>query len=425
MRILQFFFMAAGAVLLFGCTNKAQQEARKWRVTLDGNDKRPYGTWLAAKSLPYYFPHARVEALSPGFRYSSIDDSMKYHSDGRSLLVLQGLDFYISDREWESLKSFILAGNEVVIFCSHLDSKIEDELNCYKVHQNMEELPANIYKSMDAANDSLIIAGVPGKMFGYRGRSLKGNFSIKKEIFVDRVSDSASTDNYITGKRISKEIFGYVDRDGKEPDFVRFTYGKGHLTLHAAPLVLSNYFLLQPGNETYLAAIWKTFPDNITHVYQNDYYKRTTGQASIDALMRFPPARAGIYMALFILLIYLLFESKRKQRIIPIIPPVKNESVSFVETVGRLYYNKGDHTNLAEKMVQQFLDWVRMHYYLNTNLLNDQFIHQLTIRSGQPEPAVRGLMDMVHEIKTGYAKPDDAYLYQLYHTIQNFYKTNA
>jgi hypothetical protein len=139
-------------------------------------------------------------------------------------------------------------------------------------------------------------------------------------------------------------------------------------------------------------------------------------------LWRFPSTRYALLLALLAMITYVLFEGKRKQRIIPVIPPLKNDSVSFVETVGRLYFNKGNHTNLSEKMVQQFLEWVRTHYFLNTNLLNEQFINQLIIKSGQPEAKVRMLMDMIHEIKMGTAPTDDAYLYQLYTTIQQFYK---
>jgi hypothetical protein len=418
-------------LLLYGCAdNSAQREAKKWKVTLEPNDKRPYGTYIAAQSIKYFFPQARVETVSPGFRYTDIDSSMTYNASGRSLLILQGLDFYVSGKEWDALKSFILTGNEVIILCSHLDSKIEDELGCYKVHQDMEELPANIYNATEGNKDALIIAGSPGRSYGYQGRSLKGYFSVQKEHFIDRTEDSSDKpkdewNDFINRNSKGSDILGYINKDYKEPDFVRFQIGKGHLYIHAAPLVLSNYFLLQPGNEDYLAALWRTFPGDISHVYQNDYYKRTTGQAGLDILMRFPATRIALYMALFILIIYLLFESKRKQRIIPVIPPVKNESVSFVETVGRLYYNKGDHTNLAEKMMQQFLEWVRMHYYLNTNMLDEQFIQQLTVRSGQPEPHVRSLVEMIGEIKTGAAATDDAYLYQLYHNIHRFYKNHV
>jgi hypothetical protein len=59
---------------------------------------------------------------------------------------------------------------------------------------------------------------------------------------------------------------------------------------------------------------------------------------------------------------------------------------------------------------------------MNTNLINETFISQLTLKSGQPDATVRGLMEMIHEVRIGKLKTDDAYLYQLYNTIQQFYK---
>src|SRR4051812_47496398 len=93
---------------LAGCKgDKLQQEIVKWRVTLDKEDKRPYGTYLAYQSLKYYFPGATVAPLSRGFRYSSMDNKMKSNNSGHTLMVLEGLDFYVSENEWEELKSFM------------------------------------------------------------------------------------------------------------------------------------------------------------------------------------------------------------------------------------------------------------------------------------------------------------------------------
>ncbi len=343
-----------------------------------------------------------------------MDYKMKYNYPGHSLLILEGLDFYVSDEEWKDLKHFISNGNEVVLFCSQLDSKIEQELYCYKQGKGGEDRAFYRFAPDHDNKNILSISGVPAKQFGYEGHSLKGYFSFPH--------DSADTETDTTATTIFPpypDTIGYVN---DQPDFVRYELGKGHLTLHAAPLVLSNYFLLQDGNEQYLNALWQTLPPNITRIYWNDYYKRSGTASGLDVLLRYPATRWALTIAIIILLLYILFEGKRKQRIIPVIAPLKNDSVSFVETVGRLYYNKGNHTNLAEKMAQQFLEWVRTHYFLNTNLINETFIHQLTVKSGQHEATVRGLMEMIEEIKPGKVKTDDAYLYQLYNTIQKFYK---
>jgi hypothetical protein len=112
------------------------------------------------------------------------------------------------------------------------------------------------------------------------------------------------------------------------------------------------------------------------------------------------------------------------QRIVPVIPPVQNASVSFVETVGQLYFNKGAHANLAEKMVQHFLEWVRTHYYLDTAQLNDIFIKQLAAKSGKPEGEIGRLVNQIHEIRLGTVEVTPEYLYELYRSIQSFYKTS-
>lgn len=394
--------------MLSGCfKDKQLEELRKWKVTLDREDKKAYGSYLAYKSLQYFFPDAVIHPLSSGFKYTNMSDEMMYNTRGRSLLILQGINFYLSEPEWKNLKEFVSNGNEVVIFCSRLDSKIEQELGCEKELYGEES--TDFYAFTTDHNNKNILH-IPGeqKKYGYIGRSLKGFFSINNNIDSNSAWSPADT-------------LGYVYDN---PDLIRYKSGGGHITLHAAPLVLSNYFLLQPDNEQYLSALWQTLPANIDHIYWSNYYTRSSEASGFDILWRYPATKLALLLGIFALLAYILFEGKRKQRVIPIIAPIKNDSVSFVETVGRLYYNKGDHTNLAEKMVQQFLEWVRMHYLLNTNLLNEHFITQLAIKSGQAEATVRELVYRIHEIRLREAKIDDTYLYQFYNIIQQFYKNH-
>jgi hypothetical protein len=409
-------------VTITGCSPiESQQDPGKWRITLDKNDKGPYGAYLAYESLKYYFPDAKVELLSRSFRYTSMSDDMKYNYSARSLLILEGMSFHLSAIEWKELKQFIKNGNEVILFCSTLDDKIQDELNCYKISGGEDQ---NVYYGSIVDfdyKDVLALNSDTNKKYGYEGRSLDGHFVPKTNSgIIDSAQQNYQSDTD-EDQTMVPDTLGYAYHT---PDFVRYSIGEGHLTLHAAPLVLSNYFLLQPGNEHYLTGIWQTLPQNINRVYWNGYYYRSIDLTSFGILWRYPAARWALLLGIVLLLLYILFEGKRKQRIIPVIPPLKNDSVSFVETVGRLYYNKGNHANLAEKMVQQFLEWVRSHYFLNTNLLNENFIQQLTIKSGQPEATVRSLLEMIAEIKMGYTKTDDAYLYQLYNTIQHFYKNH-
>ncbi len=419
-----FFFL----LFATGCLpDKAKLDAEKWNINLENTDKRPYGTYLANQSLKYFFPDAKIEILSRGFKYDNIDDRMRDHSNGKSLLILEGLSFNVSLREWDALKNFAGDGNELVIFCSSIDNKVSEELNITKSYSGDESSHFYFHDSDFDYTQALVIAGNETKKFGYHGRMIEGFFSFKSD---EDYLNAKAFDNDHSGGTLSAEdsiiparpdTLGYSYR---RPNFVRYTVGAGHICFHAAPLALSNYFLLQDGNQEYLSLLWQTLPADIAKVYWQDYLYRDTDASSMDILWRHPATRFALVLAIFALAVYVLFESKRKQRIIPIVAPLKNDSVSFVETVGRLYYNKGNNANLAEKMTLQFLEWVRSHYFLNTNLINEHFIKQLTIKSGLPEATVRGLVEMINEIRMGNIKVDDAYLYQLYYTIQQFYKNN-
>lgn len=423
MSRIHYIYIILVLLALPGClSDNEREETLKWRITFDPQDKRPYGTYLADQSVQYYFPEATFEPIPRDFHFSNMDEKLKTNDYGRSLILFAGLDFKVSDDEWTELKDFVRNGNEIVIFCSNLDEKIENELLCYKQLNNEEE---NIFYlgQPDLNNQNVLsTAEDPGKRYGYHGRSIKGYFTVKTEVSGTAPDKSGRNNDDNPGNYYPPDTLGYAN--GK-PDILRYVLGRGHITLHAAPLVLSNYFLLQPGNINYLTAIFQTLPKNINRIYTHHYYKRSGRAGGFSVLWEYPATKWALLLAIFALLLYVLFEGKRKQRIIPVIPPLRNDSVSFTETVGRLYYNKGNHANLAAKMSQQFLEWVRMHYFLNTNLLNEHFINQLTIKSGQPEAIVRGLMDMIHEMRLGDANIDDAYLYQLYNTIQYFYKNHG
>ena len=404
-----------------GCLSDQSQDAKKWVVTLDPEDKNPYGTYLVNRSVKFYFPDAEFEPLPKDFRYGKMDRNMKENNSGRSLILFGGLDFKVSEDEWKELREFVSNGNEIIIFCSNLDEKIEKDLSCYKRLGNEADNVFNMGQPDLENKNVLSLVDKPGVKYGYSGRSLKGYFDVRTDTTSsDNGNDHSQSDNG-DEKLYLPDTLGYANN---RPDFVRYRLGRGHITLHAAPLVLTNYFLLQPGNVDYLTGVIQTLPKNITKIYTHSYYKRSGTASGFSVLWKYPATRWALLLGIFALLLYILFEGKRKQRIIPIIAPLKNESVSFAETVGRLYYNKGDHANLAAKMSQQFLEWVRIQYLLNTNLLNEEFIKQLTIKSGEPETVVRALVDMIQEIKLGTAQIDDAYLYQLYNTIQQFYKNH-
>jgi hypothetical protein len=411
----KYLYLVFLPLLLLSSCFGADKGRLKWKVTLKREDKKPYGTYLAYHSLKYFFPRAKLVDLSSGFRYNNITRKMA-GGQRKSLLVAVGLNFYLSEQELQTLMDFAAAGNEVVVFSRLLDDKMERATGYSMKDNGYEEARLTKENNGSVSLKALTLINRVDT-FGYQGHSVLASFV--------RLEDSAVTQKAVDAEETVKlsvepDTLGYVKGN---PDFIRFKVGKGHISLHSAPLVLSNYFLLQQNNKDYLQSLWNTLPSDIGTIYWNDYFKRSAEASDLGVLLKYPATRWAFILALFALLVYILFESKRRQRIIPEIKPLENSSASFVETVGRLYYHEADHTNLGEKMIQHFLEWVRTYYFINTNKLDQRFAEQLTVKSGLPVSVVTSLMEAIREIHIERKKIDEKELYHLYHTIDLFYKT--
>ena len=101
-------------------------------------------------------------------------------------------------------------------------------------------------------------------------------------------------------------------------------------------------------------------------------------------------------MIIFSVFAFVIFETKRKQRPIPVIKAPRNESLDFIKTVGNLYFEQSDHKNIADKKIQYLLEYVRTHYHLSTTeITNPEFHEHLAHKSGNPIINVEGLFTMI------------------------------
>ena len=250
-RLLYILLTTMTASCLAGC-GLVDKDATKWNVTLKENEKKPYGTYLAYRSLKYFFPGASIADLSTSYRYNSMSTDMMQPEDGKNLMVLVGLDLFLSDDEWQGLTEYVRRGNELVIFCSQMDDKIESTLGYSKSH-GLEEVPG--YKPYNERNDNQRILKLESDTtkYGYAGRWIRSSFKKSERYHLDPSDQS------------NAEILGYADG---RPNILRFKMGSGHLTLHAAPLVVSNYFLLQPGNIHYLLTYIRYTGTNTLNIRQ-------------------------------------------------------------------------------------------------------------------------------------------------------------
>jgi hypothetical protein len=64
-----------------------------------------------------------------------------------------------------------------------------------------------------------------------------------------------------------------------------------------------------------------------------------------------------------------------------------------------MYYRKKDHKSIATKQIEHFFDYVREHYNISTLILNDEFVKQLSSKSGHETKIITALLRNIDRIE--------------------------
>ena len=100
-------------------------------------------------------------------------------------------------------------------------------------------------------------------------------------------------------------------------------------------------------------------------------------------------------MGWILLAIFMLFSAKRKQRVVPIIPPVNNTTVDFTKTIGNLYLQEGDHHTIIGKKIIYFLEKIRTDYLLDTFDLDETFVNRLHQKTGKDKADIEHVIQLI------------------------------
>ena len=236
---------------------------------------------------------------------------------------------------------------------------------------------------------------------------------------------------YVFNKGLGDQYFSEVDTSratalsrnaNGDVNFVKYTYGKGALYILPSPQLLSNYNLLNPTGASYIAKVLSCLPLAEKVIWDENNTKGNVDDESVlRVLFRNDRLRWAYYLALAGLLIFVFFEMKRRQRIIPVVEPLKNTSVDFVKVVGKVYYQQRDNRDIVQKKISYFLEHVRNNYRLKTTKLNEEFMSDLIIKSGVTEDVVQPLIETINMLNNAIVVNDGA-LIKLNKLIEKFYK---
>ncbi len=321
------------------------------------------------------------------FQNSKIIPDIQSQNDS----ILDGLKNYIilnntfspGESDANALLKFVSEGNSAFVVAESMEGGFADSLNLktnigyFEEGMSAEDLKSGPKK--DSIHLVLLNSNLKTyqKKYWYRNGTVTGYFSSV---------DTANT--IVLGK----------NSNGKA-NFIKVRYGAGYFYLSATPLAFTNYNMMLANNAEYISACLSYLP--VQDTYWDEYYKtyREMDSNSLRFVENQPPLYWAYYIAIWSAVVYIVFESKRRQRVIPIVEPPKNTTVEFVSTIGRLYFQNGNHKDIAGKKIYYFLEYIRVNFYLSTSDFNQEFIEKVTTRSGIEKTKVAQLFALIQHIQ--------------------------
>lgn len=364
-----------------------------WNITLTAKDKNPNGAYILFRELKNIFRGSDIiTSREPAYNL--------FHNKqvtGAAYIVIAPV-FGAAEPDVKELLEFAARGNHVFVSALRTSKLLSDTLGLEK-KEYAGFLPGDS-TSLNFVNPAL---------------QAQHNYRYKR----------FTVDQYFSRleKPDSTLILGVTNRS--HPDFVRVRVGRGAIYVHAAPLVFSNYAMLTGKNYEYAAKALSYLPQSVSAVYWDEYYKlgRTGARTPLRFFLNDTWLGWALRLTIIALVLYVLFEMKRRQRIIPVITPLRNTTLDFVKTVSAVYLAKKDNRSVAKNKIQYWMQFVRQRYYLQTNTLDDQFIALLSRRSGNSEESIREIVGRIEEIENN-PQVEDRLLLVLNHQLGKFYSSS-
>lgn len=380
-------------LILIGDYNKPKPI--DWRPTYSVNDKIPFGLYVFDKEINGILKNQKVERIPDITPYEFLDS--KYNEDTlvetytvRGTFINISQQNNIDDQSIKEIMYFVSHGNNAFLSMTNFPKTLSDSLKF--------EYSSNL---LQTENASVWMANKKVSPKIYKATTDISDYFTK--------IDTANTTvlGYEGNPKIKKNI-----------NFIKIPYKGGFFFLHTHPVAFTNYNLLKKDRYQYTENLLSYIPKGDVFWYTKSPNDENISGSPLRYILSQPALKWAWYLFLIGMLIFMLFNAKRKQRIVPILQPLSNLTIDFTKTIGNLYYQEGDHKNIIDKKIIYFLERIRTEYLIDTAKLDDEFIKKLHHKTGKDEKDIQELVFLINEYRNSYHANIEADLIRINNAIE-------
>ena len=371
--------LALLAMLIFLEAN--QKDPVNWYPSYSITDKIPQGTFVFYESLEKV---AKVEQVNiPPFEF--LEDTS---TTGTYFFLNASVG--IDAAELNKLLKWVEKGNTAVISASYISYPLLDTLkitNDQKIRKNgLENIPQYNFANKDLRSEKYYEFNRDHTLEYFD--SLNGKQ--QKVLGIAKVKDDNSVQN------------------DSLANFVESKFGEGRFLLHSSPQAFTNYFLLEGENFEY-AEKFLAYLDLQETIYWDNHYKngKIIHTSPLYILLSNRYFKWAYYFVIIATILFIFFEGKRKQKSIPVVDPLRNQTYDYTRTIAGMYLDQKDYRTIAQKIRDQFFIFLQKEFKINVKEQKNyrQLIEQQTKISSEE---IDQLFDQIKalEVKPSVTKKD-------------------
>lgn len=347
--------------------------AINWNASYLESDKIALGSYVLYETWTDAGTHEIQKVRQSPFEFLSEEDP-------KGTYFFLNDNIFIDQAELDKLLTWVSKGNNLYLSANNISKNLLDTLDIEPFTVN----PGENFKQQPYLN-------LTKKSF-WRKRP----YHLDQERRIIRLEKSDSLHQETLGV-VNASSFDEKNRDYS--NFISSKFGNGQIYLHTMPEVFSNYFLLSDTNYRYAENALAYIPAK-TKVYWDDHYKsgKVYHTSPLYILLNNKALKWAYYFVLIAAGLFIIFEGKRKQRAIPVVTPLKNKSYEYSQTISELYLEQKQFKSLALKDIQHLYEYLRTHYRLDTNNLNEEFFVDLSAKLDLSKEDIRSKFKKITEL---------------------------
>ncbi len=355
-----------------------------WDPDYSSSSEIPFGSMLFFEGLEELFPSSQIFV-----NHKTMYEGLQEVEPDQTILVLVDERMVMDPLDLSSLFTFIRKGGVVFLAANPLPHTLLDSLEM-KERKEFEFIFSTSEETEDTSN-------IP---INFYKPDLKkaDNYHLLKE----------QTISYIeAGDSLSKSIPLSWIKSIDKPNMILTKLGRGMLIIHSTPTLFTNYAMVQESGPDYIAKCFSFLPDR--DIIWDEYYKpsvRQNREGVLTVIFQERSLRIAWYITLGGVFLFLVFMSKRKQRIIPVIEPYANDSKNLIATMGSLYYNNADNAKMAVKIKTIIKQYSFKKFNVSLVLLDENEALTLHHKSGIDVKTIRKAFSVFQNNELGLPVTD-------------------